>query len=304
MAADQEGGEKPSGTHEIELYLPSQIHSSVHCDILLLQHEWELRYAQAHSTLNDLRGLLLLESMMLKSKWRHSRGQRQQTRSVNLLKRVRTRINAAASKYRHIRNALRSLAVPLHQLKWGDVLRVLEDDDMATLTSLDDETSEGRKKLKWIWTVQGTGANADKSSQAGNLINSFGDSDHQTIFVALRVEWCKAHARAHWWQEECLLLHEEMRRILATFDWQCGNWRKIAQRLEKTGLTSSQTIPSLAQADILTQSVKREGQVAYAYRQAAIRDVMLNQCKMRWEKCRSALLILEGFDATVMVECY
>lgn len=106
---------------------------------------------------------------MLKSKWRHSRGQRQQTRSVNLLKRVRSRIDAAASKYHHIRKALQSLAGPLLQFNWEDVLKVLEDGDMATLTSLDNETSEGRKKLKWIWTVQGTGVNADKSTQSGNL---------------------------------------------------------------------------------------------------------------------------------------
>lgn len=128
--------------------------------------------------------------------------------------------------------------------------------------------------------------------------------DHQTKFVALRVEWCKACARAHRWQEECLLLHEEMRRILATFDWQCENWRKIAQQLETRNLDSSQTIPSLAQADISTQLIKREGQVAYAYRQAAIRNDMRKRCEMHWEKCRSALLVLEGFDATVMVECF
>jgi len=166
---DQEGGGKPLAVHDIELHLPSMIHSVVHCDIILLQYEWDLRYAQGHSTLNDLRGLLLMESMMFKSKGRHSRGQRQQTRSINLLKRVRTRIQATASKYRQIRTSLQALATPLLQFKWCDILRVLEDDDMATLTSLDNDTSEGRKKLKWIWTVEGTGADADKCSQSGTL---------------------------------------------------------------------------------------------------------------------------------------
>ena len=173
-AVDQEGGGKPSAVHEIELHLPSAIHSFVQCDILLLQYEWELRYAQGHSTLNDLRGLLLMESMMFKSKGRHSRGQRQQTRSVNLLKRVRTRIQATTSKYREIYKSLKSLAVPLHQFKWHDVLRVLEDDDLTTLTSLDNDTAEGRKKLKWIWMVQGTGVNADQCSQSGALFLVFG----------------------------------------------------------------------------------------------------------------------------------
>jgi len=153
--------------HEIELYLPSRIHSFVLCDIHLLEHEWELWYAQGHSVLNDLCGLLLMESMMLKLKQRHSQGQRQQTCSLNLLKRVRSRIEATASKYHHVWNALQSLAGPLNQFNWGDILRVLEDEDMATLTSLDNDTSEGHKKLKWIWTVQGTGMNADQSTQSG-----------------------------------------------------------------------------------------------------------------------------------------
>ena len=215
-AADQEGGGKPSAVHDIELYLPSRIHSVVHCDILFLQYEWELRYAQAHSTLNDLRSLLLMESMMSKSKKRHSRGQRQQTRSINLLKRVRTRVEAAAAKYRQIRISLQALAGPLHHFKWSDVLRVLEDDDMATLTSLDNDTSEGRKKLRWIWTIEGTGADADKSTQSGLLFPKPSANISMNIeiisLLALRVEWCKACARAHRWQEECLLLHEEMRR--------------------------------------------------------------------------------------------
>jgi hypothetical protein len=40
-AADQGGG-KPLAVHEIELYLPSWIHSAVQCDIVFLQYEWEL----------------------------------------------------------------------------------------------------------------------------------------------------------------------------------------------------------------------------------------------------------------------
>jgi hypothetical protein len=167
-AADQGGG-KPLAVHEIELYLPSRIHSAVQCDIVFLRYEWELRYAQGHSTLNDLRGLLLMESMMFKSKVRHSRGQQQQTRSVKLLQRVRARIDTTAAKYRQIWSSLQALAGPLHEFKWSDILRVLEDDDMATLTSLDNDTSEGRKKLKWIWTIQGTGADADKCTQSGTV---------------------------------------------------------------------------------------------------------------------------------------
>jgi len=122
--------------------------------------------------------------------------------------------------------------------------------------------------------------------------------------LALRVEWCKARARAHRWQEECLLLLEEMRRVLATFSWQSEKWMKVARQLETKELLSSQTVSALAQADIMTQAVKEEGKIAYAYRQAAIRDGMLKHCKLRWEKYNILLLTLEGFDAKVMVECH
>ena len=71
-----------------------------------------------------------------------------------------------------------------------------------------------------------------------------------------------------------------------------------------TELTSSQSFPALVYADIMTQSVKQEGQIAYAYRQAAIRDAMVKRCNLRWEKCRNELLVMEGFNAKVMVECH
>ena len=90
--------------------------------------------------------------------------------------------------------------------------------------------------------------------------------------LALRVEWCKARARAHRWQEECLLLLEEMRQVLAMFSWQSEKWMKVARQLETKELLSSQTVSALAQADIMTQAVKEEGEIAYAYQQAAIHN--------------------------------
>ena len=91
---------------------------------------------------------------------------------------------------------------------------------------------------------------------------------------------------------------------MATFAWQSENWKKIARRVEGAELTSLQSIPALVQADVMTQAVKQEGAIAYASRQAAIRYKMLENCKLRWEKCQVELLILEGFDAEVMVECH
>jgi hypothetical protein len=95
-----------------------------------------------------------------------------------------------------------------------------------------------------------------------------------------------------------------MRRIQATFASQAENWRRLARQLELTEPTSSHRVPALITADISTQTVIREGKIAYAYRQASIRDAMKLYCNARWDKCRGDLLNLEGFDAKIMIECH
>ncbi|TFK17285.1 hypothetical protein FA15DRAFT_554523, partial [Coprinopsis marcescibilis] len=67
---------------------------------------------------------------------------------------------------------------------------------------------EGSKQLSWIWSMSGTGFNEIKESN-----------------ISLCVEWCKARARVHRWQEECMLLEEEMRQVVAFFDWEVDLWK-------------------------------------------------------------------------------
>lgn len=211
---------------------------------------------------------------MYKSKGKYSRGQKQQTRSLNLLTRVEERIKATASKYRQIREALVALSVPLVQLTWVQSLRTLEDSDLVGLTSMDDFGSEGRKKLSWIWSVEGTGGDVDSITQA-----------------ALRIEWSKARARAHRWQEECLLLREEMRRVLAFFSWQAEDWDRIAQDHADKSLNGS-------------DNIIRFGKVAYASLQATIRRRMKIHCENKWDGISSKLGTLNGMVATAMIECH
>jgi hypothetical protein len=45
-----------------------------------------------------------------------------------------------------------------------------------------------------------------------------------TGYAALRVEWCKARARAERWHEEVILLDEEMRRSVEYFRWRSQVW--------------------------------------------------------------------------------
>ena len=86
-----------------------------------------------------------------------------------------------------------------------------------------------------------------------------------TVLPVLRIEWCKARARAHRWQEECMLLKEEMRRVLQFFDSEVLQWNKLA------GQDPNENIPE-----------SQEGCRAYAYRQASIRLAMREHCVNTW----------------------
>ena len=80
------------------------------------------------------------------------------------------------------------------------------------------------------------------------------------------MEWLRARARCNRWAEECQLVEEEMRRILAFFKWHELWWYKQVDCI----------------ADI--SDIAKEGINAYAYRQASIRQSMYNGCVEAWKK--------------------
>jgi hypothetical protein len=91
--ADQQGGGNPVAVQDIELLLPSALQGRLVVPIDFLQYEWELRLTHAEETLAELRSLLLMRSMMYRSKERHMRGQKQQTKGQNLIKGVQQRVH-------------------------------------------------------------------------------------------------------------------------------------------------------------------------------------------------------------------
>jgi hypothetical protein len=54
-----------------------------------------------------------------------------------------------------------------------------------------------------------------------------GDSE-QVLDDSLQVEWVKAQARKQRWEEEVLLIQEEMRRVVAFHEWKAQWWRSQA----------------------------------------------------------------------------
>jgi hypothetical protein len=146
--------------YELPLLLPSAVMDKVSCDNLLLEHEWRLRYAQAHDYLEDLRNHLLLRTQLYRFKDRFAFGQRAGTRSHTAIAGLEAKIAADAARYRRQRAALLRLGPCLGYAGWETMLRPLEDTD---LTGFGDGT-EGRRILSWIWRVSSSGnATADSA---------------------------------------------------------------------------------------------------------------------------------------------
>ncbi|KAI0695073.1 hypothetical protein C8T65DRAFT_744181 [Cerioporus squamosus] len=244
--------EDASISYNIPLLLPSTAITAAHPALMVL--EWRLRYAQAFDALGDLRGHLEVRAHLYKFKDRYARGQRANTHSQTVIKSVDSKINGDAQRYRAAYSALLVLAGPLAQKDWQDSLKPLLATDIRHVTEGEAGQSEGRRQMSWIWRAS---ASPKVPDAAGNMQNSLQES--------LRVEWCKARARAARWTEEVELVQEEMRRTLAYHKWAAGRWS------------------DLVDAKYADRPDYQEGANAYARRQAAIRTDMHDYCQKSWK---------------------
>ena len=78
------------------------------------------------------------------------------------------------------------------------------------------------------------------------------------------IEWVKTQAQMMRWQEEYLLIQEEMQWTLAWFEWKAGWWETQAMLRE------------VGDPGILT------GVSAYAYKQADLTHQMATRCTQQW----------------------
>ncbi|KAF7977149.1 hypothetical protein HWV62_4563 [Athelia sp. TMB] len=249
---------------DMQLYLPSALPHRVRAQPLLYDYEFRLRIAQAYDTLESLRSHLRMRTHMYQYKDKNLRGQGACTRAHTILERVKKKSNACAAQYRRARAALVTLSERNGDNGWQASLKVLEEADIRSFTDdADGETQaerkkrekkqgkalgEGFRKISWIWMTVGVAA----------------DGQDEGLQEALRIQWCKARARATHWTEEVLLLREEMRRVLAFLTWHAGWWD--CQASSRTGLTLEAA----------------EGVAAYAHKQAAIRRKIHSSFDTLW----------------------
>ena len=242
----------------IKLWLPSQLDTEDRDSFCLggvVSSEKELRFAQLEDALNDLRrarrircGVIIFHKVQLAGE-----GQKTQTKSREVMQTIQERINKCARRYRVARGAL--LRLDTHG-EWQTIYLTLTEADNRGPGKEPEEMSrsDGQYTPSWIWRSNTTAVSPDEVNED------------------MRVEWAQCMARADRWEEEAILLQEEMRRVVQFLEWRSNDW------LGKANLRGDGITPAI-----------RAGLSAYANKQASVYHNLAVRFSQRW---RSVLISL------------
>ena len=239
LNGDEEPVQEPA--EKLVLYLPSTL--PLHIQNLpeleaILNSERRLREAQADDSLAHIRRIRrVIEGMWQFKKINLSgTGNRPNTRILGTYKSLTNKIDRYKNSYR---TAYAALQVLDPNGAWSLRLKVLNDKDIrGPGKDPDDPTQNSRYEPSWIWL------SCNSPSESEVIEEDFNDSMH--------VEWAKAQAWAARWNEELLIVQEEMRRVLMFLTWKSSWWIGEANK----------RVPAA--------SGLRDGVSAYAYKQSAI----------------------------------
>ncbi|KAJ7164597.1 hypothetical protein C8R43DRAFT_1122474 [Mycena crocata] len=273
--ADRDADAEPVKAEKVALYMPSELSDWEQrngCQRGLIAIEVALREAQCRIALATVRKQLHAKRHLIGFRNSYVAGQKKAGRVRTLIEQVGERVEASAARYRQGRAALQDLideeGVPylerflqFKELKASDLMldnELIESDTAARkkLTMMAAGkgtrtprhiTGSSKRVLSWIWTAQG----------------AFGQEEEE-LHESMRVEWCRAKARKVRWEEEVLLLREEMRRVLRYLEWQRDWWlaRKEVRQDESPEL--------------------RHGLEVYARRHAAMHNSLLGFFRNEW----------------------
>lgn len=220
----------------------------------ILEKEKRLRLAQADDALAEIRR----QRRIITGLWQFKKlnvagmGNKPNTRMRSLYNRFNNKTLRCAERYRAAYAALLKLD-PLGT--WRERLQFLHAKDIRGPGKEDDDTSNGRFEPSWIWLVPRVETAPDMGDSEGQLDDS------------MRPEWAKSQARMQRWEEEVLIIIEEMRRVIAYCEWKASWWRA------RGGL---RCVAGAGDVSIL------EGVEAYAHKQAAMSETLASQCALYW----------------------
>ncbi|KAJ3899244.1 hypothetical protein F5879DRAFT_811244, partial [Lentinula edodes] len=260
LRAEYVNQSKNSAAGDIPLFLPGAVFDAGEtCDVRLIDIEWRLRFAAAHDEVEKIRKSLLSRTSVINYKRDYGHGQRQGTRSAAVMDTLDNNINACAARYRIHHDMLSKYGATLGKnSSWMDSLRPLKQEDLRQPDGRLEDKIDGRAAgyVSWIWLATPSDVMSD-----------------QNVADCLRITFCKARSKALEWQEECLLIQEEMRRILQMLEAEAVEWDLRRE----------------SNVDYDPLNVGFEGRVAYACRQASIRRKLATVCKRKWEGMSSLL---------------
>ncbi|KAF8873377.1 hypothetical protein BD779DRAFT_1477029 [Infundibulicybe gibba] len=189
---------------------------------------------------------VILRTHMYRSKNKHRNGQSYHTRSLTVIETVQQKIVMNTKRYRENHLALCALSGPLAQTEWENELKPLQDNDIRapSMAELDD-VREGRQTISWIWKV------GQVESGSNDIM-----------------------------QQECILLQEEIKRVLAFFAWKAQRWKKLAEYVNPPGIEND--------------DAHEEGCHAYALQQIDNRNLMRSNCKRAWRDLEGWFKMGEG----------
>lgn len=118
---------------------------------------------------------------------------------------LQDRINKSAHRYCATHNALLQLD---SRRDWENLYPPLTDADDRGPGKEPEEvsTSDGQYTVSWIWCSSMTAVSPDEVNED------------------MQVEWAQCVARADHWEEEVMLLQEEMRWVMQFLEWRSRNW--------------------------------------------------------------------------------
>ncbi|KAJ3749798.1 hypothetical protein EV360DRAFT_56774, partial [Lentinula raphanica] len=280
------GSDDTPAEHKI-LVFPSELPLSRR-NQTLAHFESRFRDGQCSSSLNAIRHGLLVKRRLYTYKTNHVPKQKQSARSRTLLDNHQRKIDLAVATYRHAWNAKCRLvgeeSVGWRKLAQEDV-RMLEDEEeerkkeQRPMKSRRKEAElvnehggikgisgagESRRLVSWIWVA------ADGQT---------GLPTDEALYNGLRVEFCKAYSRVRRWKEEIQLLQEEMRRCLASLEYQAKQWESLTN------------IPQF-------DSLHAEGAAAYGHKQAAVKRRIADRFRGLW----ASYLFMQSIDQAATEE--
>ncbi|KAJ7896572.1 hypothetical protein B0H13DRAFT_1885077 [Mycena leptocephala] len=218
----------PVLVEKIRLYLPSDLttHERTYgCQQGLPEMEARLCEAQCHDALANIRTRLHAKRFLIAYRNSQVTGQGCATKSRTLIDQVSERVMASTEKYRDARKAL-------HNLRGTDScpeFKELKPEHLTLDGEVEESDAQAWAKLRFIAAGKGKrtprhvkGTSKKVMSWIWTSAGSF-DSMEEELHDSMRIEWSRALVRKTRWEEEVMLVREEMRRVLRYLAWQ-GQW--------------------------------------------------------------------------------